>query len=82
MDSYRVVPEDQRNNITFLTRELPTFTVTRELDSEYQFAVLGVTLRIVAGDGAATHVGCVDVEVTPELQQENKSMLAWLLVRS
>jgi hypothetical protein len=56
MDSYRVVPEDQRNNITFLTRELPTFTVTRELDSEYQFAALGVTLRTVAGDDAATHM--------------------------
>ena len=78
MKSYRVVPEDQRNNITFLTQQLPTFTVTRELDSSYQFAAFGITLRIVSGDAPATNVGCVHVEVTPELHQKNKSMLTWL----
>jgi hypothetical protein len=78
MMEYRVVPEAQRTDIEYLVDELPSFTVTRALGSSFQFAALGVTLKILAGDSAATEVGCIHVEIATELNKSNSNMLTWL----
>jgi hypothetical protein len=77
MDS-RLVPDQFRNNITYLVQDLPSFTIHRRLSSNYQFATMGVTIKIISGDEQATQVGCVHVELTPVLNSSYNKALTWV----
>jgi hypothetical protein len=74
----RLGPEEFRNDVTYLTHELPSFTWRRVLPSSYQFASLGATFKITSGDADATNVGCIHIEVTPEIQKGYNTALTWL----
>lgn len=74
----RLGPVEDRNNVSYLTRELPSFTWTAALPSNYQLASLAVTLEIVSGYTPATAVGCVQVELTPLIHASYTSALTWL----
>ncbi|KAF8543364.1 hypothetical protein BDD12DRAFT_697587, partial [Trichophaea hybrida] len=71
-------PPESRNDVAYLTNELPSFTWKRQLTSSYQFASLGVTFKITSGDQEATNVGCIHIEVTPEIQKGYNTALTWL----
>jgi hypothetical protein len=80
MKPKRVVPSQYRNDVAFLTRELPSFTINGRLASSYQFGTLGVTIKIISGDRSATHIGCLHVEITPELEESYSRALTWISV--
>lgn len=46
---------------------LPAFGVQRDFYSSYSFTTWEATFRIVAGDDAATTIGCVSATITPDL---------------
>ncbi|KAF2439935.1 hypothetical protein P171DRAFT_476329 [Karstenula rhodostoma CBS 690.94] len=46
---------------------LPAFGVQRDFFSSYSFTTWEATFRIVAGDEAATTIGCVSATITPDL---------------
>ncbi|KAI5789457.1 hypothetical protein FPQ18DRAFT_391478 [Pyronema domesticum] len=76
---YRLGPEDQRNNVSYLVQELPSFTWTRLLPQDYQFSSLGFNFRIVAGNQEATTIGCVNVEITPEFHSGYAGAVRWFV---
>jgi hypothetical protein len=46
---------------------LPAFGIQRDFYSSYSFTTWEATFRIVAGDDAATTIGCVSATITPDL---------------
>lgn len=57
---------------------LRSFSVQHDMLSSYRFATLSSTLLIKSGDAAATDLGCISVDVTPDLGSALKSALAYV----
>lgn len=57
---------------------LPSFYVSTKLKESYSFTSIVSTFRIITGDSAATHVGCIVVEITPPLKDSISSTIRWL----
>lgn len=57
---------------------LPAFSVQRDFSSSYSFTTWEATFRIVAGDEAATAIGCVSATITPDLGPELSGALRYL----
>ncbi|GAB1205603.1 hypothetical protein APSETT445_004281 [Aspergillus pseudonomiae] len=57
---------------------LRSFSVQHDMLSSYRFATLSSTLLIKSGDAAATELGCISVDVTPDLGSALKSALAYV----
>ncbi|KAI5780098.1 hypothetical protein EDC01DRAFT_620767 [Geopyxis carbonaria] len=68
----------QRSDIDLLTSELPSFSTTWRLPADYQFATIGVKIRIIAGDREQTDIGCIHVEATPIFTKANGLALTWV----
>ncbi|KAE8375553.1 hypothetical protein BDV26DRAFT_267691 [Aspergillus bertholletiae] len=57
---------------------LRAFSVQHDMLSSYRFTTLSSTLLIKSGDAAATELGCISVDVTPDLGSALKSALAYV----
>ncbi|KAF5866730.1 hypothetical protein ETB97_009887 [Aspergillus alliaceus] len=57
---------------------LHSFSVQHDMLSSYRFSTLSSTLVIKSGDAAATELGCISVDVTPDLGSALKSALAYV----
>ncbi|KAE8348424.1 hypothetical protein BDV28DRAFT_91613 [Aspergillus coremiiformis] len=57
---------------------LRSFSVQHDMLSSYHFSTLSSTLLIRSGDAAATELGCISVDITPDLGSALKSALAYV----
>ncbi|KAE8148074.1 hypothetical protein BDV25DRAFT_22934 [Aspergillus avenaceus] len=57
---------------------LRAFSVQHDMLSSYHFSTLSSTLLIKSGDTAATELGCVSVDITPDFGSALKSALAFV----
>lgn len=48
------------------------------MQSAYRFSTLSSTFRIKSGDAAATALGCITVDITPDLGTSLKNTLAYV----
>lgn len=75
----RIPAKEYQNNVTYLEAHLPSFTVQRTLPSDFQFASLGVTMKIQEGP-ENTVIGCIHVELTPALDSASSNAITWFTV--
>ncbi|KAL4975962.1 hypothetical protein BDW66DRAFT_136295 [Aspergillus desertorum] len=57
---------------------LRAFSVHHDLVSSYHFSTLHTTFTIISGDAAADRLGCISVNVTPDLGSTVKNALAFV----
>ncbi|THC90610.1 hypothetical protein EYZ11_009925 [Aspergillus tanneri] len=57
---------------------LRAFSFQHAMDSSYRFSTLSSTFTIKSGDAAATVLGCISVDITPDLGSSLKSSLAYV----
>lgn len=74
----RIPPVAVWDNVTYLTKDLRSFSWERRMPSRFQFSTMAVNLKIRAGNSGGTVVGCVNVEVTPEISKVLSSALTWV----
>ncbi|KAF1978927.1 hypothetical protein BU23DRAFT_595438 [Bimuria novae-zelandiae CBS 107.79] len=56
----------------------PAFGIRRNFYSSYSFTTWEATFRIVAGDKAATTIGCISATITPDLGSKLRGALRYL----
>ncbi|GFF44350.1 uncharacterized membrane protein C1322.03 [Aspergillus udagawae] len=57
---------------------LRAFSVQHDMQSAYRFSTLSSTFKIKSGDAAATVLGCITVDITPDLGTSLKNALAYV----
>ncbi|KAF7133993.1 hypothetical protein CNMCM5793_005519 [Aspergillus hiratsukae] len=57
---------------------LRAFSFQHDMQSAYRFSTLSSSFRIKSGDAAATPLGCITVDVTPDLGTSLKNTLAYI----
>ncbi|KAF9895236.1 hypothetical protein FE257_000138 [Aspergillus nanangensis] len=57
---------------------LHSFSIQHDMQSSYHFATLSSRLEIKSGDAAATMLGCVSVDVTPDFGSSLRGALAYV----
>ncbi|KAL4897506.1 hypothetical protein BDV59DRAFT_167897 [Aspergillus ambiguus] len=58
--------------------ELRAFSIQHDMQSLYHFATLSSRLEIKSGDAAATMLGCISVDITPDFGSSVKNALAYV----
>ncbi|KAH1587238.1 hypothetical protein KXW65_007700 [Aspergillus fumigatus] len=57
---------------------LRAFSIQHDMQSAYRFSTLSSTFRIKSGDAAATALGCITVDITPDVGTSLKNTLAYV----
>ncbi|PYH94153.1 hypothetical protein BO71DRAFT_239424 [Aspergillus ellipticus CBS 707.79] len=57
---------------------LRAFSIEHDMLSSYHFSTLSTSLVIKSGDAAATELGCISVDITPDLGSSLRDTLAFL----
>ena len=58
--------------------ELRAFSIEHDLSSSFRFATLSSQLVILSGDAGAAQLGCVSVDITPDLGSSLKNTLTFV----
>ncbi|KAL2812161.1 hypothetical protein BJX63DRAFT_397159 [Aspergillus granulosus] len=58
--------------------ELRAFSISNDMVSSYRFSSLYTTLSIISGDAAADRLGCISLNITPDLGSTVKGALAYV----
>lgn len=57
---------------------LPAFSVNQPFNSSYAFSTISTTLHLISGDVGGANMGCISVQITPDLGKSIVGLLTWL----
>jgi hypothetical protein len=69
-----------QTDIPYLVHTLSHFTWNHTLPATFEAQTIGVQMKIVMGDKAATEVGCIAVEVSPILTDGINDAITWAVI--
>lgn len=57
---------------------LHAFFLSHDFGSSFSFSTISTTFHIISSDAAATNIGCISAQITPDLGSNISGLLTWL----